>query len=682
VTAAATGTSPVNHFGDNTRIGVQGQHITVNGPVSVGQESAEQRFEQGVRCFRLGAAEQARTLIWEAIARGHQTSEVLFYWLLSMLSERSVMEFSPQEREQLTQMRPVYTAVAGDEWADGIRILSGLLDLALPGLAAGQARAGGKLPGRDGQGRSGRAELAALKEALGDLPPPQRDLIRLRLAEFLSGPELDALWEDAVQRARARQLAGDRSERVWMYYEPVPEPVPPPEPEPRPPVVRWRMAVSGALLAASVTFAGIELLWHGTFGSMLALVVAVMAGLAAAEADLRQRTARFRHALQWSGPGTPIPPGADTALLARVDKLFQKYINKHEPDRDRRRSFKNQYAERLWADRCEIIDLCHRGGGSADGTGWLIEHRVRRLLLQWRNGPSPLFQRAARPRLVIVRATGLVLLVLGGGWAIASLRAYPLTAAAVTAALVLTAVPAWRCWLTATTAIARFRARAEWRRQWRADAQRAFEQWRRQLDGRPTDEEMGAWLESDQVILLDTALRHFHLNRSRLLVHAFLRERAPWARTAHSGDGQAYAERYQILIFLLVEEGIRIVRASLDASNGSVTIRERRDFRYDSIVAVRVTPVSADREQVELQLASGSPITLTVRIPAPVMTRPAGAGSAAADNAGTADDATAAEGEESPLEAASMASTLHMLEGIAAEGRAWLSQRTWTAAMT
>lgn len=649
-----TDETPANNFGDNTVIGAQGQNITIHGGIQLGHNPTEQDlYDEGVSNLIHGAAEQARARIWQAIARGHQTNEVLFHWLLAMLSGRSVRDFSFQEIGQLRQMRPQYTAVTGDRWVPGVRVLSQLLDRAIPSLAVDDPCAS-------------PADLPALKEELAALDQDQRDLVRPHLELFLTGQEQDALWLEVVQRAKGQQFEGDRLDRVWMYYHSAPRPVTLPLPQ-DPEVTdadHRRMYASGALFTAAFGFFGVALLWHGAFGGFLAFVLAIAGCLIAAEADRKRRFLSLRHLAERFGQCIPKPAG-DKALADRVQTLFEKYISKYEPNKERCEYFKTAFAERLEAERSEVIGVCCRDAISADELRWLIRYRSCQLLHLWRREGLLDRNRMNRPHspLMIVRGAGLALLALCGIGAIGALRAFPLADAGGTAAVLISATLAWRCWLPVTLERERSRVQSERRRQRQADIDEAFTQWSQRLQRKPSSDEMGTWLAADRVILLDMALDHFHLPRSRLIAHALLEERMPWARAGHSDDGPTMYAKYQILVFLLVNDGVRMVKATLDFTTASLVIRERRDFRYDSIVAVRVIRTAGDQETFELQLSSGDPITFVIRGAGPV---------AAASGHGTD-----MPGEDSPLSEASTASTLHLLEGIAAEGRNWLNERTW-----
>lgn len=643
----ADGTISTNSFSGNATVGVQGQGNTIYGGVTIGLDTHPNTlFRVGVQHLLSGAPEEAREIIWDSLMKGYQGGDGPFYWLLAMLSGRTLKEFSSQEINRLKKMRARYTADTDDKWASGVRILSRLLDMAIPSLTAENPA-------------PSRADLATLVKELHGLPLDQQDWIRPHLELFLAGPEQDALWKKGIDRAGEQRLAGDRPNRIWMYYQPIPKHVALPDPLP-PLTRRRRLHTRAVLFAIAFCFFGGELMWHGALSGLAAFVVALTAGLAAAEADLRLRTAALRRRLEQVSRGV----AGDQPLGGQVKTLFDRYFKKYEPDEERRQNFKNAFAERIGAECSEIIGLCRRRNASAAEVRWLIRHRACQLLRLWRQEALP-YQRQfdpSSPRAATIRRAGLVLLILAGLWAVSTLRAYPLIDAIGTVAVTLGAIVTWRNWIADALEEARFQAEDERRDRRQRDIDEAFNRWSRRLALKPTDEEMGAWLAADRTILLDTALRHFGLKRSELVVHAFLEERAPWARAGYSDDGTAMYERYQILIFLLVHEGVRMVRASLDFVAGSFSIRERRDFRYDSIVAVRVTPLTGGREEFELQLTSGDPITLKTRGTGPV---PASS------------PRTAPAEDEPPLHAASMASALHLLEGIAAEGQTWLTTRTW-----
>jgi hypothetical protein len=130
-------------------------------------------------------------------------------------------------------------------------------------------------------------------------------------------------------------------------------------------------------------------------------------------------------------------------------------------------------------------------------------------------------------------------------------------------------------------------------------------------------------------------------------------------------------------MFLLTEDGFRLVRASLNFLTGSLAVRSRTSRSYDSITAVHVEPNRRGGQTFEVRLAHDQPIKVRVRDP----------GTPAARDEQDESPQTAAEAEEAiddgmSMDAASVANTLHLLDGVAADGRKWLQGHAWAAAWT
>lgn len=106
--------------------------------------------------------------------------------------------------------------------------------------------------------------------------------------------------------------------------------------------------------------------------------------------------------------------------------------------------------------------------------------------------------------------------------------------------------------------------------------------------------------------------------------------------------------------------------ADLRFLQGDVIKGDRLNYRYDAVASAHVslTPRASSRSRIQqkfkLTLVNGEPISVIVTDLDP-------------------DDFEQGETEQSleraTLDAASVANTLHVLEGIAAEGRAWFQER-------
>ena len=70
--------------------------------MTVGQDaSPEAKYRAGIENLKSGNPPRARQLIWDAMMSGHVNNEVLFHWLVAMLSGRTVQQFSEEEKGQL-----------------------------------------------------------------------------------------------------------------------------------------------------------------------------------------------------------------------------------------------------------------------------------------------------------------------------------------------------------------------------------------------------------------------------------------------------------------------------------------------------------------------------------------------------------------------------------------------------
>lgn len=683
-----TNALPLNVANDDAHVGVQAQTayvdaITLSGDVRLTVEhgaTPETKYEVGKNHLNSRNPIEARKLIWDAMmGSDHVNSEMLFHWLVAMLSGRTVREFSKDEMGQLKRYRHWCTGAGGDPWSDGARLIYRLLGSVLPSLAT------------DAKPGTAKADMSRIEEEFRTLQEEQRDMLRPHLELFLTGPRKDAVWQQELELARSGQFAGGRLERAWMFFQQVPAEVL--IPSPRPAWItngdRLAMRASTAVFAAVTGYLGWELLWHGAVAGLLGYVIALTGGIVAAAASLELRSLDQRRRLkdeQFRAPDPAVSRLTGDKLADRVDALFKRYFKKYAPDDEERRRWESATTAQRLFDRNEIIEMCRASGVTANRVAWLIRYRVCQLNRCWQEGTLRTYRQAPRPRPGTVTAfrTGVAVSALGGIWAVVALRAYPLANVTGAVVVLISAACAWHCWLRVSLEHNRYAADLAERHQRQAEIDEVLARWRRRLDRRPTDYEMASWLECDRTILLGKALDHFHVPRSRLIAHAFLEEPAVAARRMRFDGGPLRYAKYQILVFLLADDGVRQVRATLDFTTGTLVVRERRSYRYDAIVAVRVKRERHGRHTFELRLTSGDPVTVRVR-DAHAEEAPPDDDAAPPEGPDEKEDAEEHPGREdaedtTPLDAASVASALHVLEGIAAEGRSWLREREWAGA--
>jgi hypothetical protein len=650
-----------NHATGNAQVGVQAQWVNIEGDVKMTAapgEPPEAKYQAGVANLNSHNPEQARELIWDAMmgwkaADSRQaTSEVVFHWLVAMLSGRTVRQFTGPEISRLQQFRPACPQTGADDWAQGVQLVYHLLDSAL------RQRGGTRKPG---------ASTRILVTQFDNLGPEQRELLR-PLDLFLSGPRRDEMWHDELEAAQAGQSSVDRRARAWMFFHPDPVKVTFPEPPPVPGAAasRWRMRASVLLFAALTAYVGYGLIRQGAALALLGYVAGLAGGIAAAASDLETHPRPERRYLVH--PVTP-PSGGDTPDLSkRIGKLFQKYFEKNEPVEPSRRLWEHSAAEARRFYQDEITAICLANDYSVDQVSWLIRYEVGQMNQRWRDG-KPQFPRhlpAPRRGALTARRTGLAVLVLGFALAVFTARAYPGFAVVLVSAIV-----AWRCWLRVS--LERSDSSDHNRRQEEADE--ACRRWSRRLEGRPKDAQMAKWLEDDRTVLLGMALEHFNLPRSRMIAHGFIEKPFPGARRSQVNGGLPRYQKYTIWIFLLAEGGVHQLRATLDFLTGTLVEREHISYGYTSIAAVRMLRKTGGVRTYELSLTAGEPIKVRVR-----ETDPSPLTQDAHD-----DDAEPARENEPPAEdaapdVATVTNTLRLLQGVVGGGMNWLHDHNWAKA--
>jgi hypothetical protein len=664
---------PVNVAREGAQVGVQAGHayidtVTIPGDVqlTVGQDaSPEAKYRAGVENLKSGNPRMARKLIWDAMMSDHVNNDVLFHWLVAMLSGRTVQQFSEEEIDQLKHSRSRYGEAGGDAWADGVRLIYRLLDSVLPPVVTGAER------------RTAETDMSLLVKQLGNLGEKQRDMIRPHLELFLTGPLKDEMWRGELQFAQSRQHADHRPGRAWMFFQPIPAEVSLPSPRPESVSAADRLAIRAGvwLFVAAAGYLGWELLWHGAFLGLLSYAAALAGGAVAAATDLEwrfltERRHRKDELFRIPNQSAPSPPRDE--LTAEVDKLFNRYFARYALDKAERDRWEYAAAGIRKFHRDEIIEMCRGSGIPANRVAWLIRYEVRQLKQRWQNGTLHEYRRQLLPRpgTVAARRTGLAVLVLGGVWAVVALRAYLL--ADVVA--LLSAFCAWRCWRRVNLERRRYAADSEEHAQRQAAIDKEFKRWSEKLEARPKDAEMAAWLGCDRTVLLGGELDHFHQPPSRLIAHAFLEEPGVAVKRARIKGGPWRYAKYRLLVFLLAEDGVRQVKANLDFMTGTLTIRERTSYRYDAIVSVRFLQ-EARRQTFELKLTAGEPITVRVRDADPSEAQQD------QDTESPEETQEAAEAEEDTApDVTSVADLLHTLEGVAGEGRNWFRGRGWAGA--
>lgn len=630
----------------DAHVGIQAQVIHGGVHYQLSPEaSPEERFRIGVRYLDARMPAKARELIEDAVAREYETDEVRFHRLLALLSGRTLRQLGNEDLDHLSAICGRISQLDGSgEWTAGLRSVLRLLN------------------------SLNTAEADLVVKELDELGPPQRDKIFDHLGVLLDGPMEDQMWHRSVDRARAGQMANGRAERVWMFFHPSPA-------HPRVLPVRaasidpgqWLRAVVGtAAFAIAFGNIGWVLLRRGELSPMLAYLV-VTVGVAAfmvGGADRYFRRERLR-----AKEAEFIPPSQRSAealaggFARNVDRLFDRYFTLYVPRDTDRTYWLAQTAGVRRHLRDELVDIYREQRVSADEIAWLVRYLVGDVRRRWECN-SLTAHRAELRTPFPARARhwgGLAAVVVASFWVA---PAVVLTAAVTGTAWILLAVASGvvgaKAWFRILCERRRVKAdEVERGQQWTARWE-AFDRWQRKLSAKPSEPEMASWLEHDRKILVDDAMRHYRLRPSHVIAHAFIEAPARSYKRARVARGPWRYSRYRLLLFLLTNDGVRQVDIDLDFEKGSSTERQRLNYRFDAVTAVRIDGVASQRQTFELTLVNGEPISVRVT-------------ESSTDGIQPGEDPQTLS--EVALDASGLKHTLNVLEGIAAEGKEWIRQQ-------
>lgn len=603
--------------------------------------SPREKFETGVRCLDIGMTRRARQLINEAVADGYGSTRVFFYWLLSLVSGRALHELSQEEAAMLRNPPSVLRLAGDDAWADGVKIIRRLLDSV----------------------ERPESDIRVLLKEFDALPEAQRAMILRHMDLFLKGQLEDDMWRRALQQAQAQRMAGDREKRVWKFFQP--EPAPPGRREPQPvsvPATTWGQAVvATAVSIAAAAHIGYLFAQQSRFSAFLACVLSITGGYFGMRhgAEWRFRTVR-RYAKDRAYGAFQASGVSPDRLAKRVGHRLDYYFATYVPDGIDRDAWLDMTAGIRRSIRDELADIYRDRGVSVERIAWLIRYRATAVVKRFRNGTLWNYRaELATPGLVKAAALlGCTALAGGGAWAAGgAIPAASLTAIPATALALACGWSAARAWLRIVLEYRRYAAdEAESERVLQEDMQQ-FARWREVLADKPEDQEMAAWLDCDRKVLLNEALQHYKLTMSNVVAHAFIEAPAASTQRARVRGGPWRYKKYRLLVFLLTNDGVRQLAVTLDFERGTFHDRRRTNYRFEAVAAVQVRQGDDGERTFELALVDGQKISVQVMNSEAEELQQG-------ESPGTVSEAT--------LDAAGIHHTLHVLEGIAAEGKEWI----------
>lgn len=601
-----------------------------------------------------GTPRFAERLFGELLWNGHATSERAYYYLLSVLSDRSLHDVHGELLTGIVNARKICASLARDTWREAFDVAWRLLrDVRL-----------------EVDGQATEEHLQATLSAFGALPAERQDEITRHMDMVIGGVVQERLEAGYARRVVSERMRPGRVARAWKFFQPEPA-------KPR----RYAHAASKAeqgdwVRAVAGGFGvlmGVLSLPSGSFGvgSLVGVVLVAVGGYLLLGQGIEREAAGLRVAAKQREvvpPGRPVQPRSpghwvSTGFVQEVHRLVDARFSEARPHAA---GDWPAYTEGIRAHlKQRFVDLYGNAGVTPAAVNWLIRWHARRVAAGWAEQELFRHQAALAPSgrmtalfRVGVAATALGLLaLLGGGQGGA---AFFTAAGGFFAVKGITRIAALR------SADGFLRTEAE---QLYAEEQRAYEEWVAELADRPSDAEMARWLAMDKIHLKTDAIRRAGLTNHDLVAHVVMTEGAKGAMRARVLHGPPRYSAYVVQIFLLTRSGVREARVELDFLTGEARNERRNLFRYDALASasvtesgVRATRGSAEVERLRsrtfrLTLVNGQHITMV------------------AENFRGAGDATLEDESELflvALQTSGIEGALPILEAVASEGRDWI----------
>jgi hypothetical protein len=558
-----------------------------------GDATPEAKYQVALRYLDGNMPRQAEKLFREAFVTGHRSTQISYYWALSVLSGRSFDHLGDVEFDQLADAFAMAARSRADEWSVALGVVASLIQ----SLAA--------------QEQQSDADTRSFDDALaryGQLRPDRRDEIRRHLEMVLVGGIQDQLeLRDAAEVAQ-RRMANNRRNRVWKFFEPTPV-----GPRPLPLLAReaWgkdlAKAAGGAVLGLASLYLGGALLVGHHVALLIGSVLLYLAG-----AYLAVRYGREHYAViarsRWSDARfqDTRPNEAElwddecSAFAAAVGRSIDRRFEARKPRREGGSTWMENSSSMRAALQREIVEQYADMGPlpRVRTIRWLIDWHADQSYSAWRNGTLYSYPaERGNPRMTAVLsimgavavAGGLLMELVNAAWGA------PVPGSLVILGCIAATVLLWKggsaAWGKAATATC---GSQESERRLAAET-RAFEDWEQVLADRPTDAEIATWLDYDKAHIKAAALKQYGLANRDLIAHVVLTGPAHGSFRARFKYGPPRYSKYEIQLFLLTGSGVRQVSVQLDLATGAITNERRRSFRYDAISSAEVTHTGGSR---------------------------------------------------------------------------------------
>lgn len=466
------------------------------------------------------------------------------------------------------------------------------------------------------------------------------------------------------------QANGARIDRAWAYFEPEPEAARARKPVPSA-VGKgdwFRVGSTIALSAAAIGYLDQIVLTTRRPLPILGAILMLVAGLVGMRIRFgwRYKAARLR----FKDDELRKPP--ERSLRAprggfadKVDRAFDEYFVSRAPKQIELVDWLADTSGIRWTLREEIVEIYRDSKVRAENVRWLIRDLVDEVARSWTAGTQRDYRKAYRttPGAKALCCASLV---------VSAIAALPVVATAISArTLVGLLAIATAIWAGRIAVRYAFRIYSEKMRH--AEDERAYEQtlvrrreshrlWKELLDRRrPDEQEMEAWLYCDTMVLLGNTLRHYKLAWQNVVAHAFLQAPSKECRRARTLHGPWRYSRYDIRLFVVTDEGVREVCGELNFEAINFDSELRRNYRFEAVSSVDVSRIGKYGRDLGLTLNNGPTRNIHVNDREAV--------------------APLLDTDEDPeqfarinLDTTGFTHTLHILEGIAAEGKEWMQR--------
>ncbi len=615
-------------------------------------DTPRDKYDFGLHHLRTGKAEEARILIGEAVMRGYISTEVVFYYVLALVSDRVVDQLTDQDIAALNHAFELHINEC-DTWTESLRLVRRFLTYTRTS--------------REGPSKEHKSELDLLMKEYSDLPTHQQSQIRRHMGLMLDSAIEDRWHHEDYQQICETRTANRRDERAWKFFHPDPaKPWICPPLDRTPDIRTWLRFATGSAMTLLSALWLIDILVEHPEAFSLGAVITMLSGTSLVVYFglrwCRLYDQRHDKDLMYGRayrPGARRPPTGNFAIS--VTRMFEKYARRYAPTKPGRGAWLEETeGVRRWL-RDEIVAAYEGIAIPAPRVEWLIRYRVRLLEKQWQEGAL----RAYRVELNVpttnraAAITGGVMLIAGSLWTSSlAIRSEPLQG--------LVAVMLCICSVAPTARTVATMLRHQWLYQVRTSEVNErlrleyleYAKWRTLLADRPADSEMADWLDGDRRYLKHRVMRAYKLRPRDIIAHTFIDAPGKGSRKARDEHGAARYSRYQLWVYLLTTQGIRQVRADLDFGRATFEGDTRTSFRYEAVTSVEVASAMSGQRKVRLMLVNGEPAEVTVADDPMTL------------NSSDPSEVLARRTDES----SGLDRTLRILEGIAAEGKDWLAQ--------